>query len=248
MALFKKLTTDGLEQSQDRLGGFSPFDTGIYTGKIKNAYGITSQQGAQGVTLVVDFAGKEYKETLYVTNKKGENFFYNKDDKTKKVPLPGFTVVDDICLIVTGEPLSAQEDEEKIVKIYDYEQKKEIPTNVPVLTALIGAEISLGIVRILENKSEKVGDDYVPTAETREINQIDKVYHPEMKMTVAEARDGKETGEFWENWETRNKGVTRDKRTLKDGAAAPGRPTRAAGEAPAAGAAATKSIFGKKKS
>lgn len=246
--LFNKLTNDGLEESQDRLGGFSPFETDIYTGTIKAMYAGQSSGGATSVSIIVDMGGKEYKETLYVTNKKGENFFYNKDDKSKKVPLPGFTIVDDICLIATGSPLANQETEEKVINLYDYEAKKEVPTNVPMIMAAVGQKISLGILKILENKNTKVNDEYVPTAETREINNIDKVFHPEMKLTVAEARSGQEVAKFWDSWSDRNKGETRDKRTLKDGAGAEGRPTRAPGAAPAAGSGnAPKSLFGGKK-
>lgn len=248
MSLFGKLTNDGLEESQDRLGGFAPLESAIYTGVIKALYAGTSSGGSQSVTLVADFNGKEYKETFYVTNKKGQNYFLNKDDNSKKVPLPGFTVVDDICLIATGNPLAAQEPEDKVIKIYDYEAKKEVPTSVPMITAAIGQKISLGILKQLENKSTKVNDEYVPTAETREINLVDKVFHPEMKLTVAEARSGAEEAKFWDNWSERNKGNTRDKRTIKDGeaGAASARPTRAAGASPQAGAAPQKSLFGKK--
>lgn len=245
--LFGNLTSEGLEESQDRLGGFSPLETDIYTGVIKALYGGASAGGAKSVTLIAEFNGKEYKETFYVTNKKGENFFLNKDDNKKKVPLPGFTVVDDICLIATGNPLSAQQTEEKVIKLYDYEQKKEVPTAVPMIMEAIGQKISLGILKILENKNTKVGDEYVPTAETREINAVDKVFHPEMKLTVAEARAGVEEAKFWDSWSDRNKGNTRDKRTLKEGeaGAATSRPTRAPGAAPSAGAPAQKSLFKK---
>lgn len=243
MSLFGKLTNEGLEESQDRLGGFSPLDTDIYTGTIKAAYAGESQGGAMSVSLIVDVGGKEYRETLYVTNKKKENFFLNQQDK--KVPLPGFTVVDDICLITTGKPLADQDSEEKVINIYDFDAKREVPKSVPMLTGLLGQKISLGIVKQLENKNVKQGDEYVPSAETREINVIDKVFHPEMKLTVAEARNGQDQAKFWSAWEERNKGQTRDKRTVKDGAGNAGAPPKP-GAAPASGTAAPrKSLFGK---
>jgi hypothetical protein len=251
MSIFGTLNNTGMEETQDRLGGFQPFTTGIYTGKIKLAYAGASTGGARNITLIVDFGGREYRETIYITNKKGENWFLNKDDRTKKVPLPGFTTVDDICLVTSGSPLADQDAEDKMVKVYDKDAKKEIPMSVPVLTGLIGKDVSLGIVQILENKNEKVGNEYVPTAETRTSNAIDKVWHTETKMTVAEARAGAETGAFWGAWAERNKDQIRDKRTIKDGVAAPqsGRPGAAkAGGAPVAGAqaGARKSLFGAK--
>lgn len=252
MSLFGNLKTDGLEETQDRLGGYQPFETDIYTGPIKMAYSGQSTGGARSVMLIAEFGGREYRETIYVTNKQGQNWFANKDDPKKKVPLPGFTVIDDICLVVTGAPLAEQEVEEKIVKIYDPEAKKELPKSVPVLTALIGQTVSLGIVKLLENKNQKVGNDYVPTADTRLSNTIEKVFHTETRMTVAEARNGAESAGFWGAWLERNKGQVRDKRTVKDGvggAPVSGRPGAAAAATPPMGGGAPaqrKSLFGQK--
>ena len=242
MSLFNKLTSDGLEESQDRLGGFSPFDSDIYIGTIKVAYAGTSSGGATSVSVVVDADGKEYRETFYVTNKKGENFFISQDKK--KVPLPGFTVVDDICLIASGKPLANQETEEKVIKLYDFEQRAEVPKSVPVLTDLIGQKIALGILKQLENKNAKnAAGEYEATEETREVNVVDKVFHPEMKLTVAEARNGKEDPEFWDKWVEKNKGTVRDKTEKKasGNAGAPPKPAAAGGTA-----APRQSLFGKK--
>ena len=254
MSLFGNLKSDGLEESQDRLGGFQVWETDIYTGPIKCAYAGQSATGARNVTVIFDFGGKEYRETVYITNKKGENFFLNKEDAKKKVPLPGFTTIDDICLITTGKPLSEQEAEDKMVKVYDAEAKKELPKSVPVLTGLLGQSLSVAICKLLENKSEKNGNgDYVNNAETRNSNVIEKIFHTETKMTVAEARSGAETGLFWDAWLERNKGKERDKRTIKDGiggqAGKPGGAKAQSGPPQAgAGTTARKSLFGNKAS
>ena len=214
MGMFNNLTNDGLEETQDRLGGYQALETAIYKGKIKLAYAIKSTGGAHGVELAVDLEnGQEYRETIYVTNKKGENFFLNKSDQTKKVPLPGFTVMDDICTVTTEKPLSKQEDEEKIVKIYDYEEKKEVPKSVPVLIELLGKEVSLAIVKTIEDKTKKNDStgNYEPTGETREVNSIDKVFHEPTHLTVAEARQGATEATFYSSWAERNNGKTRDK-------------------------------------
>lgn len=251
MSIFGNLKTEGLEESQDRLGGYRPLESDIYTGTIKAFYMGQSTGGSTSISLIADFNGQEYRETFYVTNKKGENFFYNKDDKTKKVPLPGFTYVNDICLITTGEPLADQEKhvEEKTIKLYDSEAKKELPKAVNMIMSVVGQKISLGVLKNLENKSEKVGEEYVDTAETRDTNSTDKVFHPVEKLTVVEALAGATEAKFWDGWLERNKGNTRDKRTIKDDAAGA---TRGApkGSAPAAGASTgevRKSLFGAKK-
>jgi len=247
MSLFGNLKSEGLEESQDRLGGFQPLETGVYTGTIKMAYAGQAASGARSITLLFDAGSREYRETIYITNKKGENWFLNKDNNSKRVPLPGFTTIDDICLVTSGDPLADQVAEEKMVKVYDVEAKKELPKSVPVLTGLIGKTVSLGIVKTRENKTVKQGDEYVATAEDRFVNTIEKVFHTETRMSVVEARNSIEKPAFWDAWEERNKGVTRDKRTIKDGETAPkaGRPQAGAPQPPANGKART-SLFGSK--
>lgn len=249
MGLFNNLTNDGLEETQDRSGSFTPLDSDIYTGKIKVAYAGASEGGAQNVNLILeDIGGREYRETIYITNKQGQNYFHPKDkdkkpDTSKKVPLPGFTVIDDMCLVTDGKPLSEQDSEEKVINVYDFDLKREAPKAVQVLTGLTGKTVSIGVVRQLENKSQKEGDKYVPIADTRETNFIDKVFHTETKMTVVEARNGAEEAIFWDTWLKANKGQTRDKRTIKDGEAGKsGRPAPQQGENASKG----KSLFGNK--
>lgn len=245
MGIFSNLTNEGLEEAQDRIGGFAPFETDAYDGKVKLAYAGQSEGGAHNVNFIFEgIDGRDYSETVYITNKKGENFFLNKDDKTKKVPLPGFTVVNDICLATTEAPLSEQETEEKVVMIYDYDAKKEVPKSVQVLTGLLGKPVTLGIVQQLENKSQKdQAGNYQPIADTRIVNFIDKVFHTATRKTMVEALNGQEAA-FYTKWLERNKGQQRDKRTIKEGEAGmTGRPP--VGGAPAAGAPGkAKSLFG----
>ena len=255
MTMFGNLKTDGLEDSQDRLGGFQPLETDIYTGVIKAFYAGVSTGGARSVSIILAVpGGKEHRETCWITNKKGENFYLNKNDRTKKVPLPGFTIIDDICLCTTGKPLSEQETQDKVLNVWDSEAKKELPKAVPMLMDVVGQNISLGILKVLENKNQKneATGEYEPIAETRELNTTDKVFHPEHKLTVAEARNGADKAVFWDGWLERNKGVTRDKRSIKDGGGSTGSagaPQKPAGTPPQPGAPAAAgrpSLFQKK--
>lgn len=216
MGLFNNLGTQELEKSEDRLGGFKAIDTDIYTGPVKALFAGKSKEGAMSLTVVVDIGGgREYKETLWITNKKGENFF-TKDNK--KQPLPGFTVANEIALMTTEKELHQLDTEEKVIKLYDFELKKEVPTTVQMVTEAIGKPVALGILKVLENKSKKNDSTgkYEPIEETREVNIIDKVFHPELHVTIPEARDQK-PAEFWDGWLKRNKGQLRDKRDIKDG-------------------------------
>lgn len=247
MSMFGNLTNTGLEESEDRLGGSFVKDTDVYEGIIKVAYGVESRGGAKGVVLNIMIGGQEYRETQWVTNKKGENFFYNKDDKTKKVPLPGFTTVEDICFVTTEKGLAEQDVEEKAVNIWDSELKKEVPKNVPVLVELTGKKLWLAIVKNKENKTKDDGNgNYLPIpGEFRDTNNIEKVFEHNTRMTVPEARAKKTEGEFIEKWLERNKGQVRDK-TAKDGASTAKPGTAAKPGANAAAPAARTSLFAKK--
>jgi hypothetical protein len=168
-----------------------------------------------------DAQGKEYRETIWVTNRQNQNFYLDKNDKSKKVPLPGFTTIDDICLATTGKPLSEQPSEEKVVNIYDFEAKKEVPTTVKMLVEVLGKQVSLGIMKQLVNKQAKNSAGvYEDTADTREENCIDKVFHHPSNLTIPEAKKGVQTAAFYPAWVEINSGKVRDKRSIKDGSSA----------------------------
>lgn len=248
MSIFNNLTTEGLEEAKDNLGGYVALETDAYTAKITMAYAGQAASGARSVTIKAKIGEKDYSETIYVTNKDGQNFFLNKDDKTKKVPLPGFTTINDICLVATGSPLADQPTEEKLVNQWDKDARREMPKAAHVLVDLIGKEVGLGILNSLVDVNEKVGNEYVPTGKTRNENNIEKVYDLETRMTVVEAMNGMQAGVFMDSWVERNKGQVRDKTAAAKGnnqGAKTGRP--GAGAPPAAGAKpATKSLFGNK--
>lgn len=245
MSVFSNLTTTGLEETQDRLGGFAALPSDAYVGKIKTAYaGIASASKAQSLTLIVEFPGTgEYRETFWITNRNGENFFINKGgDANKKSPLPGFSHVNDICLICAGKELSQMLTEDKVMNIWDANEKKELPKSVPMLTELLDQSIGLGILRQIVFKQEKnTNGDYVDTAETRTENVTDKVFHPEANLTINEAKANITEPDFMPKWIKKNKGVDRDKTKGKGGPAPQsGRPGGASTPAP------TSSLFAKK--
>jgi hypothetical protein len=248
--IFGNLTTEGLEDTQDRLGGFRVLDTDAYTGTIKAAYaGKSPNSKAQSISVILDTEKGEYRETFWITNRNNENFFRNKQDNTKKVPLPGFVIAEDLCLVTTNKPLSEQTTEDKVMNIYDPELKKEVPKSVPMLVELLGKKVTFGILKELKNRQVKNAStgEYEDTAESREENTTDKVFHHPSNLTVVEARQGTTAATFYTAWLEKNKGNTRDRRSIKDGAGGngnagrPGRP----GTPPKAGEtqAKTPSLF-----
>jgi hypothetical protein len=217
--MFSNLNRDGAEEATDRLGGNGPLPQGVYEATIKVAYVTESgrdDSDASCVNLELDIDGRAYREQLWVTNKNGVNTYADKQDSKKKHLLPGFVVVDDICLIVTGDDLSNQVTETRTLNIYNYEQKKDVPTQVPVLVDLSDQKILVAISGRVENKRKQNEQGvYVPTAETRSVNEIVKVADLESKFTVFEARNEVEEAQYMEAWAEKNDGKDFADRTVK---------------------------------
>ena len=113
--MFGNVTTAGLESAGDRIGGGRQLlESGIYTGTVKLAYaGKAKSSASQSVTVHLDINGQEHRETFWVTNKQGENFYADKQDPKKKFPIPGYASIDELCLVTTGFPLSEQDGAEQ---------------------------------------------------------------------------------------------------------------------------------------
>mgnify|MGYP003632094681 CR=1 FL=1 len=255
--MFGNLTsTENLEATEDRVGGgFEAVPSDVYDGTIVLAYVKDSaRSSSKAVVFHIDIGGKEVRDEIWFLTGAGDNFYVDKNDATKRHPLPGFTTVDDICLLTTGDGLSEQDVEEKIVKIYNTTEKKEVPTPAPCLVGLHGQKIKLGILRNVVDKNRKAPDgSYQPTGETRTENEIDKVFHAETGRTVNEYRHEVETAEFMTAWLAKNKNEDRNKAkgvaggAPAAGGAGTGRPGGLGGNAGAAGAGSpTKSLFNKK--
>jgi hypothetical protein len=204
MSLFKNLTVSSdIEQDKDTLGTskFAPWESGAYDVVIDLAYVEESKGGAMGVNFVFKTQdGKELNQTIYMTSgkEKGQLNYYVSKDGAKHY-LPGFTLVNDICLLTLGEEIKDLETETKVLSIYNYEAKKELPTKKEVLTDLLGKDITLGIQKVLEDKYNKPG-------ETRTINVISKVFREADKKTTNEVRS-ESAAEFYPTWVEKNAGI-----------------------------------------
>jgi len=208
--LLHNLTTDELKPSKDTLGGFQLLDSNVYATHVKMAYITQSSGGATGIALELSIEGitQTHMETVWVTSKEGKNY-YLKDGQ--KNPLPGFTLINDLCLLTTEAPLLAQEVEEKKVEVYDWEIKGKAIKSMPVLVDLIGKAVFAGILKQKVNK--RVADAagvYVATAETRDENVLHKFFHCATSQTANE-RQADAEAHFREHWEGRYTGVLLDR-------------------------------------
>lgn len=192
MSLFGEGFSKKAEKEQD----FSKrtVDSGVYEAEIKMAFAGQSSGGARSVTLQLKLEnGKDYSETVYVSNREGKNV-YEKDGK--EYYLPGFLLINNIAVLATERNLFdlAEDVETRTVKLYDYDLRKEVATDVPAIIPLIGKRIK---VAILEKEEEKntlntSTNKYEPSGEFRIKNEMVKVFNPDTNQTVPEMRDEKD--------------------------------------------------------
>lgn len=259
-----KEKTQNVEAAKDSLGGgnFGAKESDIYTGKVKVAYVGKADSQADWMQIIVEdlknsdgLSAGEFRAQVYFTSGKDKGNKPTYEKNGKEYFLPGYTVINDMMLMATGKELSASDFEEKIVKVYDFDQKAEVNKSVMVPVELIGQEIMFALEKIVEPKQSK-GDDgkYHDNGETREVNEIQKLFHPELLVTVIEAQEAEkaekdltpELAVFHAAWLEKNKGKTRDKTKGSAGGAGkagtPPKPGAGNSSAPAGG----KSLFGKK--
>lgn len=208
---------DKVEEVKDQLGGskFAPVESGIYQATIKYAYLKPSAAGSLGFHMELELdSGSTVRESIYLTKRTGENYYVDKNDASKKHLLPGYITADAIALLAAQKPIAELSTEDKIIKLYDAAQQGEVNTTVPMLTALLGKTIQVGIVKIVEDKQVKNDQGtYVKGEGVRIKNEIDKVFHPTNNMTVPELRASATEPAFYEAWKTKWEGKVDDKST-----------------------------------
>ena len=202
---------DDIKLKDTSLGGGSYlWDSGVHKTILDMAYFDQSKGGAHSlnVTLLGE-DGKKLKQTVWFTNRKEEVHFINQ--KGEKDYLPGYTLANNLALIITGEDLNEafESSEKKMVNVYDFNEKKEKPTEKSVATSLLGKQVKVAVLKQTVNKRVNDGTgNYVDSAETRDENQIKEFYFPDSDLTVVEkAKDAKEAV-MMPKWAERNTGKT----------------------------------------
>lgn len=211
--MFNQEDLQGVEEQQDRLGGQYTVDSGLYDATIKLAYITNSQSSkAKCVVTVLDLNGFELTTRTWVTNSQGKPTY---EKNNKKFTLPGYELINDMCLMSTGIGLAEQTIEDKTIKVYDPNEQKEVDKNMPVITSVLGKPVTVAVLKVIENKQKKGNDGkYHDINEKREINEIDKFFHTETKMTTVEVMKKTQIAEadlFYTKWGEKNSGKTRDK-------------------------------------
>lgn len=239
------VTDDNVQTEEDVLMSSGPLESGIYPCTVSMAYLKKVDSGALFVVLHLKTdTGREIRQDLCIASgdAKGNKNYFEKDGEKKF--LPGFNIMESLCLLTAKKPLSAMAEEEKLVNVYDFEAKAEVAKKVPVLIDLIDKPCYAGVIKQTVDKKQK-GDDgeYHPTGDVRDENELDKIFRAEDRFTTAEIRGRAETATFFDRWSEKWTGFTRD-RTSKKGAADTGAGTSKALAVAGATAKPTESLFG----
>lgn len=192
--------------TEDKVGGaYQPLESGVYLGKIVSAYGLKSERGATGVRMEFELSAnnqpRKYTHTFWITNAKGSPT-YERDGK--QYYLAGYNHVNSITQLICNKSINQMETKDVSIKIDD----KLEP--VPMMVELVDKPIALAILKVRENKRQKVGNEYVPTNEEVITNDIDYVFNKD-GITYLEYKKGVTTPEFISEWKEANDGKLRNK-------------------------------------
>jgi len=187
----------------DSLGGGYTKNTGLYPANVDMAYMSKSKGGALALNLHLKLASDKsvIRQTLWVTSgdaKGNKNYYVNQAGK--KFLLPGMQLANQIAIITTGQEMAALTPEAKTIKLWDRDAGAEKPQEVPVVTAMLGKPLLIGLLKHRENRNVNDGSgNYVPSREERIFNEIDKVFYPD-GFSVTEKEAQAEEAKFHKQW------------------------------------------------
>jgi hypothetical protein len=230
MSLFEGVQLDNSAvQDEDRVGGsnFAKIEeSGAYKGIIELAYLGESTSGAKNITIHFKTTeGATHRETIYYTSGKAKGCKTTYTDATGTVRnLPGFKILRELAAVAGEVDVTELDVEEKVVALYDFAEKKEVPTEVQVLTDLVGKPVILGIIKNIEDKQAKADDgSYQPTGETVVRYYIDTVFSAledepfTFNELVLRQEQPDTKAAFYDKWVKSWEGKERDRTAAKKG-------------------------------
>lgn len=237
MSLLANLATDDqIKTETDSVGGGGPRESGLYPLTIDMAYLDKKATGALFVNMVFkDDNGGEYRENFCVQSgdaKGNKNYYENAQGERHY--LPGFNHVNSMALLSLGKELAELGTVKKTIKKYSRDAGAEVMTDVDAIEDLLGQRVIAAIQKQIVDKTVKneATGRYEPNGETREVNEIDKIFRERDKLTQAEIRAGATEPSFYDTWDKKWTGQTRNKASAANDAngASQGAPKVAAGK------------------
>ena len=209
MSLFTSQSTEKEEVEQDSLGGKKILSQDVYPAIIEMAYlreSLSSKSVALNVVFRTD-AGDIIEKPYWFINKEGNNFT-TKDGKQRDTF--GMTQLKALSRVAIGGDIPDTTIEPKTIKKYDFDARKEVPTEVQMMMGLVKAPVQIAVTHLKRNKGVKQADGkYKDVGELIEENDIAKVFSTD-GHTASEIMEGVEA-EFITEWLDHNKGKVVDK-------------------------------------
>jgi hypothetical protein len=199
-------------------------DTGMYPMMIELAFLEKSKGGA--LALNIHFKSTEFnthvREKFWVSSgdaKGNKNYYVDKDGK--KHLLPGMSQANELINIVVNKDLGDLTPEQKVVKLWSYDAREEVPTKVEALTEIIGQELLVGVVKVIDNKRTQNGaGEWVPTNEKKETNEVSKFFFSD-GLTLAEKKAGETETKYLDAWKQKFDGQPIDRFKPQENAPTP---------------------------
>lgn len=202
------------KQEADVIGGnYTLLESGIYPATITKAYITESKNGALGVNLeysvVIDEANNTIQKinmTEWVTNRNKETF-YKKDGK--EYGLPSYNKMQDVLGVIAKTTLEETDTPTGNVAVRNFETGKDEIKQYPIVKDLLDKKIAVCVLKCRTNKQKLDGNKYVPIAEERNFNEVDKVLTADC-LTKTERDNGLTEPEYATKWKEKWEGNTKD--------------------------------------
>jgi hypothetical protein len=243
MGVFDKVDNSAkTETSSDFVRGQrqEPIPSSIQNLIVKHAFAKPSKGGALGVAVTFtvadgDHKGREIRITEYVTSgdAKGNKTYYEKKDGNGKMvahKLPGYEAIDSLARLTAKKSVVDLKVEKKVIKLYDFEKKGEVDTEVDMFVELVGSGVCGCVLHQVNDKRAKNTQtgEYEPNGQTYAGNVVDKFLDARDRKTVVE-RDNNVEADYKNKWETKWGGQIDDQSTEVKSAGLKGAPS-ASGE------------------
>ncbi len=222
MGIFSKdaISDEAKSSDRDTVGSsYGLLDTDIYPCTINMAHIVETNSGALMFHIAYETEdGVKGNFSTCIQSGAGKTYFVNKDKE--KQELPGFALLRTMLYIAEAEyGVEDLDTEERVWPVYDYDEKKEIDTDVDAVADLIDVKMYLAIQKQSVNKKEKDDDgNYVDTNERREQNEVVKVFEHPTKLSVQEIEADVEEAQFFDVWIEKFQGKVIDRfKEVKDG-------------------------------
>lgn len=204
MGLFDNVdTSNDVAKEKDVVRGQrqEPLSSDIYNLIIKYAYGQKAKSGALGVHVMFQVAdgahkGREFRITEYIASgdAKGNKTYYEKkqdNGQVERFALPGFALIDSMAQLVAKKSIVACNNEKRTLKLYDFDKKAEVPTEVDMFVELVNKGVCGCVLHRVEDKNAKntMTGEYEPTGQVRSSNAIDKFLNAADRKTLVEIQN-----------------------------------------------------------